>query len=416
MSSSLSSSLSDGEGSEGAEIQQYIVGENGGGGSGLSYSRVMASNNTSRLAPGGVLGSIQPDTDRRTDNHDGKTSMKDPQAISASSAHPFHDSKLDSKGDYKIYPYFMCDTTREPSDDGSHSSPRPYVVDDVTLASHGSFHHVGHVVGLVERWQGKVSVSLFGLETDLDMIRPVIASLRECYPVVKQNVSFHLVHPITVDTEKDPPHHKGTLITQQDRPNSSLSSSFMRLSPSCTTLHNSDLLTMNRPQKDQPFANFAQDGIPYPINLLRNVARTETTSTYVLVMDIDMLPSANMRTDFVRLAASTRLEQRDFRKTVFTLPTFEVRSNEADMMPLDKADLLKLLKQDNARQFYATVCPDCQHQTDYHRWENTRVGMMCFMIGLSMGEAHHSTTKLRLVTPFDLCTSLIFMMFCNPAK
>jgi len=29
---------------------------------------------------------------------------------------------------------------------------------------------------------------------------------------------------------------------------------------------------------------------------------------------------------------------------------------------------------------------------------------------------HHSTTKVRLVTPFDLCTSLIFMMFGNPGK
>ena len=30
--------------------------------------------------------------------------------------------------------------------------------------------------------------------------------------------------------------------------------------------------------------------------------------------------------------------------------------------------------------------------------------------------AHHSTTKVRLVTPFDRCTLLIFMMFCAPGK
>ena len=288
--------------------------------------------------------------------------MKDPNDTSTSSARHFPDVKFDSTGDYKIFPYFMSHTANE-------GSPRQYKVEDVTLVSQGSFHHIGHVVGIVERWKGPVSVSLFCLETDLDLTRSVIESLRECYPVVMRNVSFHIVHPIIANTEEGT-RRNGTL-SQQDN------SSLMNRSYSCATLH-SNLLTMNR-QSSQKFANYAQDGVPYPVNLMRNVARMETTSTYVLVIDIDMLPSANLRTEFVRLVARSRsssgLEESDFRKTLFILPTFAVR--EVVSLPSDKADLLKLWRQGNARQFHVTFWPQGHHQTDYHRWKNTRVGLMC---------------------------------------
>ncbi len=38
--------------------------------------------------------------------------------------------------------------------------------------------------------------------------------------------------------------------------------------------------------------------VPYPVNLLRNVALAAATTSHVLVIDVDMLPTPNLREDF----------------------------------------------------------------------------------------------------------------------
>ena len=277
----------------------------------------------------------------------GTNSRKVPQQ--QASAFHIPDAKLDTSGTYKIYPYFMKSVAL---DDVHHGAYYKKDHKDLTLVTQCSLHHLGHIVDLVDRWKGPVSVSIFGLASEINAISTVIFSLRECYSDIKQNVSFHLVHPITEVTDDHGARVKST--------------SFTKL-PCDTILRD---LWDNR-----LFArNYAQEGVAYPNNLLRNVARAGTTSKYVFVIDIDMLPSTNMRTGFLHLGHSSILLQEETeysRKTVFVVPAFEVLAGV--VLPTDKPELLELLRQGTARQFYVTDCSYCQNHTDYHKWENIQV-------------------------------------------
>ncbi|XP_072025793.1 beta-1,4-glucuronyltransferase 1-like [Amphiura filiformis] len=251
------------------------------------------------------------------------------------------DAKLDTSGSYKIYPYYMKSATMDTRD--VHKEYK-----DVTLVTQCSLHHLAHIVDLVDRWRGPLSVAIFGLASEVDTISTVMLTLRECYPGIKQNVSFHLVHPITeiVDGNSDA---KETTLTK------------LPCESILPDLWERKLLTQN----------YAQEGIPYPNNLLRNVARAGTSSKFLLVIDIDMLPSANMRTGFLHLAHSSIILQEETeysRKTSFVVPAYELR--DGIPMPADKADLLESVRQENARQFYKKACSYCQNHTDYQKWEN----------------------------------------------
>ena len=260
------------------------------------------------------------------------------------------DAKLDTSGSYKIYPYFMKSSSME----SMHYLDVNKEYKDVTLVTQCSLHHLGHIVELVERWKGPVSLSIFGLASEIDTISTVMFSLQECYPAIKQNVTFHLVHPITewVDGE-------GNINTRQ----------------STLTKLPCDTIIPDLWEKKLLTQNYAQEGIPFPNNLLRNVARTGTSSKYVLVVDIDMLPSAHMRTGFLHLAHSSILLQEETeysRKTTFVVPAYEVRNGIT--LPGDKAELMEVLRQDDARQFYVKACSYCQNHTDYRKWESIQVG------------------------------------------
>ncbi len=255
------------------------------------------------------------------------------------------DAKLDTSGSYKIYPYYMKSATMDTRD--VHKEYK-----DVTLVTQCSLHHLAHIVDLVDRWRGPLSVAVFGLASEVDTISTVMLTLRECYPGIKQNVSFHLVHPITEIVEGNS-EAKETTLTK------------LPCESILPDLWERKLLTQN----------YAQEGIPYPNNLLRNVARAGTSSKFLLVVDIDMLPSANMRTGFLHLAHSSIILQEETeysRKTAFVVPAYELR--DGIPMPADKAELLESVRQENARQFYVKACSYCQNHTDYQKWENIQVG------------------------------------------
>lgn len=93
-----------------------------------------------------------------------------------------------------------------------------------------------------------------------------IASLRLCYSAVRHNVSFQLVSPLPAGGR--PP------LTVPPVP-----------SPPCQ---------VPAPEAYQQKNNYAGKR-RFPNNLLRNVARRGTSAEFVFVVDIDMLPSFNLR-------------------------------------------------------------------------------------------------------------------------
>lgn len=115
-------------------------------------------------------------------------------------------------------------------------------------------------------FQGPISVAVFAEDHELSEALWGIASLRHCYSAVRHNVSFQLVSPLPAGGH--PP-----LTVPPD------------LLPPCQSL----VLEANQ-QKNNYAGNRR-----FPNNLLRNVARRGTSAEFVLVVDIDMLPSFNLR-------------------------------------------------------------------------------------------------------------------------
>ena len=138
--------------------------------------------------------------------------------------------------------------------------------------------------------------------------------------------------------------------------------------------------------------NYDLKGVEYPNNLLRNLALQASNTKYVLVLDIDMLPSLGLYQNFLRFAnnrgiADTSDARRPYEppddvdhlvkpnkeirfqanqislipdeNVVFVLPTYEVLEEEM-LMPLNMRDLLDLIKRGYARPFYVGLCKKCQ--------------------------------------------------------
>jgi len=103
------------------------------------------------------------------------------------------------------------------------------------------------------------------------------------------------------------------------------------------------------------------DGGPYPVNVLRNLALENALTDWVLFLDIDFLPSP-------RLSSSLRtlIEQNELRpRYLYVVPAFEV---DSDTVPDTKEELVRLVKMDKARPIHVRIAPEAHHATDYENW------------------------------------------------
>lgn len=119
------------------------------------------------------------------------------------------------------------------------------------------------------------------------------------------------------------------------------------------------------------------NAIEYPHNLMRNVARQGALTEFVLCIDLGILPSANIRRNFVKFAAKNGLFATNqtatsnilqkARKSVYVLPIYELRS---DIEPFQhKSQLLQAVENKNARALMQETCWFCQKPTDYEKWQ-----------------------------------------------
>ncbi|KAG8234554.1 hypothetical protein J437_LFUL014010, partial [Ladona fulva] len=254
---------------------------------------------------------------------------------------------LDASGEFQVVPKLVKAENSPPT-----STTVP--TQDISIATHCTVEHLHRLLPLIERWQGPISVAVFAGELELGMALSSIASLRACSPPIRRLTTFHLVSP---------------LLPGGRAPLASLGTS----APSrCGSL----LEQLREAGKDKTRKNYARgttveggQSPPYPNNLLRNVARSGISTEFVLVIDIDMLPSRNLRADFSRFANQKHLYEESQRddKTVYVLPAFE--ASEGAPIPGDKAELLALADTFRLRPFYFELCWKCQVHTDYETWQ-----------------------------------------------
>jgi len=242
--------------------------------------------------------------------------------------------KSDASGLYKIWPLFIT-RTRNVKDSI-----------DITIITQSSVSNLPDIERLVRDWDGPVSVGVFAPGSDIEIAVKVLYTMKVCNQAVRSNVIFSLVLALS-----HPPkyHHDLSVYLHKIKSNPPVCKSFLSFD---------DIL------QSKTDRNYENQAVPYPVNLLRNVALENVRTSHVFVIDIDMSPSANLRKSFQKEYLSIKREN-----GVYVIPTFELE--ERIEIPSTKKELLDLWSLGKARPFYETVCWKCQKYTDYNKWMRT---------------------------------------------
>ena len=235
----------------------------------------------------------------------------------------------------------------------------------VTYCTHATPEFVYNVVEIVRRWDGPVSVAVYAPYTDAGLTLVIINHLCHCMPEMAK-LSLHLIFPVN-----HPP-----VFTSFSLPTLSDSDASIFLPP--------NFLDCSAPKTLQTFRQ--SQGLTYPVNVARNVARMAATTSHVLVSDVELLPSRDLVPAFVSMLSRFRRKRIEgdgldaelspplpvmpeprMKKFVFVLPVFEVDENELDV-PATKEKLLDLYARSKAVYFHRWVCIHCQRFPGLQRW------------------------------------------------
>ncbi|KAM6894162.1 beta-1,4-glucuronyltransferase 1 [Lycodopsis pacificus] len=271
----------------------------------------------------------------KKNGHPEKNSRKERLRYSLSTGGIF-----DNSGQYRVYKNLIKSdftTNHRPGSDPGSSV--------LALATHTTINNLHHLESLLERWHNPLSVAIFAQGQDVKFATALVYALNFFCPQIQSLVDFHLVclsWEMASFPDQDREHFAGL---------DDCASVFSRLE---THRH-----------KDKNYA--IRGNVSYPNNLLRNVARGGTESSYILVIDIDMMPSADLHQQFMALVFTRESTGAE----VFVLPAFEIR--HARKMPANKAELVQLYQVGEVRPFYEELCPRCQAPTNYSQWVNSHV-------------------------------------------
>lgn len=190
--------------------------------------------------------------------------------------------------------------------------------EDITLVTHGSIEKFSHLLDQVSRWQGPISFVMY--LNNVPDIKLFCTNMKtKVTPDVLKFVSIHVL------LEK----HGGTL--------------------------------------------------PYPNNVLRNIAQRNIESNYFLLMDVDFIPSPGMY-DYLKLSLENDAFWIKLRNnTVFVLPAFErfAPTDDSfatlDMVPNTKKELQTLLRKEEAATFHHYFPPG-HYPTNFTHWLKPNTG------------------------------------------
>ena len=120
-----------------------------------------------------------------------------------------------------------------------------------------------------------------------------------------------------------------------------------------------ELTSSSDPCSDLPVFNSSgkKCRFDYPYNVMRNVARRQVETSHLLVVDVDVLPSPDTRSEFLRALSSTEGAGR----AAFVVPAFEIKRGHR--IPQNKKALESLIRVGNVRVFHEKTCPVCHKYT-----------------------------------------------------
>ncbi|RWS06097.1 N-acetyllactosaminide beta-1:3-N-acetylglucosaminyltransferase-like protein [Dinothrombium tinctorium] len=223
----------------------------------------------------------------------------------------------------------------------------------ITLCTQATIEFLDHVEELCDRWKGPISAAVYAPGSDFMASINVVYFLRKCREeCIRKHISWHFIY--------DKPY--GPSFERVTSPNSYVDHTLLNCS-----LSFKDLLSKFK----EPFRK--ENKLHYPINVARNVARLSARTKYILVSDIELYPSINIIPMFLDLLKN---ERNDLIKNVkinvphvYVLPIFEVKSGFS--APHTKAELLKMIEEENAIFFHKWICSSCQNFPGREKWIRT---------------------------------------------
>ncbi|XP_060531016.1 beta-1,4-glucuronyltransferase 1-like [Cylas formicarius] len=202
----------------------------------------------------------------------------------------------------------------------------------VTYASHVTANFAYYIPELLRYWDGLVSLSAFVPDLDVAMFLEQINQYCYCVPGMAR-VSIHLIY------------HKGIPMSKKDV-------YFTR--PDDCLIQDSSKIKTHR--------DF-DDTVVYPVNVCRNVARNSSLTKFVMVSDIQLMPSKDLARRFLQMVDKYHKNNTG---EVFVVPIFEVE--ETERVPRTKNELIRLLADRKAVYFHGMVCEHCQKFPAIEKW------------------------------------------------
>lgn len=198
----------------------------------------------------------------------------------------------------------------------------------VCLATQTSMERLPELLRAAAHWSGPISVAVLVAGEEMRSLRIFLSWLAHCQPDTTARMALHLVTP------SDEPAH--AIVTAMRPPN-------------CST-----------PPIVSHSARRARR--PYPQNHLRNLARRNCQTSYVFLVDVDIVPSYGMSEaleDFLDTAPSCQL-------CAYVVPTYELDRRVASF-PANKSELLRLSHNKLAIPFHRKVFIYNQYASNFSR-------------------------------------------------
>ena len=238
-----------------------------------------------------------------------------------------------------------------------------YDESDITLLSQGDFDKIiQYAPKLCNLWQGPLNLAVYNHDMDLQETICYLNNFRLCDPCLNKWLSLHLA---TKSTERQ-------IEADFFKGDCSAKCLVGELAPKYPKILNES------PRPDSFF---------YPNNMLRNLARKTSLLTWEFMTDIDMVPSANLRKNFLRMIESKKNDTQLFDKRyspnlkqAYVLPAFEVKEDSEP--PKTRTELLErsIFNSENIKkntweiQPFHNWCDICYKKSqNYNHWAQTQL-------------------------------------------
>lgn len=177
----------------------------------------------------------------------------------------------------------------------------------ITYATHITLEYLFHVAEIAVRWDGLISVACFLPGTDALAALKLLEKMCFCVKEM-ENVNIHFVyhseHPPKLNLTRN---ETGFLEFSESRKvasnetvrNASVSLPYVKYSDNKPTAKSAESCFVPASALNHSYR--CRQKLAYPVNVARNVARYGSKSKYILVSDIELLPSENLVPEFLKM-------------------------------------------------------------------------------------------------------------------